>query len=206
MIYRPDSGKRLSHQNLAKFALCRKILRRQDNYPPRWFKRRVGQKSPLVSEDWQADFQWKIDALLMLWPSEKGRFQAFWATYYHQFQNRGTTFFMQTKARKRPAFRHLRTFSRWQGQNGSNARHAVLEAMLKFLSRSDFSPFLGICCQPRRWCLKNWCFFDDMLNSAPDFWCSWWWIWIPRFELWWELRSDKGCRVADRQCTKFASH
>ena len=73
MIYRPDSGKRLSHQNLAKFALCRKILRRQDNYPPRWFKRRVGQKSPLVSEDWQADFQWKIDALLMLWPSEKGR-------------------------------------------------------------------------------------------------------------------------------------
>ena len=53
------------------------------------------------------------------------------------------------KARKRPAFRHLRTFSRWQGQNGSNARHAVLEAMLKFLSRSGFAPILGICCQTR---------------------------------------------------------
>ena len=94
----PDSGKRLSHQNLAKFALCRKILRRQDNYPPRWFKRHIGQKSPLVSEDWQADFQWKIDALLMLWPSEKGRIYAYWATYYHQFQNRGTTFFRHKKS------------------------------------------------------------------------------------------------------------
>ena len=54
------------------------------------------------------------------------------------------------KARKRPVFRHLRTFSRWQGQKDLNPRHAVLEAMLKFLSRSDFSPILGICCQPRR--------------------------------------------------------
>ena len=45
MIYRPDSGKRLSHQNLAKFALCRKILRRQDNYPPRRFKRHVEPES-----------------------------------------------------------------------------------------------------------------------------------------------------------------
>ena len=54
------------------------------------------------------------------------------------------------KARKRPAFRHLRTFSRWQGQKDLNPRHAVLEAMLKFLSRSDFSPILGVCYQPRR--------------------------------------------------------
>ena len=53
------------------------------------------------------------------------------------------------KARKRPVFRHLRTFSRWQGQKDLNPRHAVLEAMLNFLSRSNFSPFLGICCQPR---------------------------------------------------------
>ena len=164
MIYRPDSGKRLSHQNLAKFALCRKILRRQDNYLPRWFKRHIGQKSPLVSEDWQADFQWKIDALLMLWPSEKGRFQAFWATYYHQFQNRGTTFFMQTKARKRPAVEHLRTFFQWQGQKDLNPRHAVLEAMLKFLSRSSFAPNLGICYQTRSWWWKNWCFFDDVVD------------------------------------------
>ena len=66
--------------------------------PPRRFKRHVGQKSPLVSEDWQADFQWKIDALLMLWPSEKGRIYAYWATYYHQFQNRGTTFFRHKKS------------------------------------------------------------------------------------------------------------
>ena len=87
------------------------------------------------------------------------------------------------KARKCPAVEHLRTFFRWQGQKDLNPRHAVLEAMLKFISRSGFSPILEICCQPRRWWLKNWCFFDDMLNSAPDFWCSWWWIWIPRFGL-----------------------
>ena len=58
--------------------------------------------------------------------------------------------FGMEKARKRPVFRHLRTFSRWQEQNDSNARHAVLEAMLKFISHSDFSSILGICCQPRR--------------------------------------------------------
>ena len=58
--------------------------------------------------------------------------------------------FGMEKARKRPAFRHLRTFSQWQGQKDLNPRHAVLEAMLKFLSRSDFSPILGICCQPHR--------------------------------------------------------
>ena len=58
--------------------------------------------------------------------------------------------FGMEKARKRPVFRNLRTFSRWQGQKDLNPRHAVLEAMLKFLSRSDFSPILGICCQPRR--------------------------------------------------------
>ena len=54
------------------------------------------------------------------------------------------------KARKRPVLRHLRTFSRWQGQKDLNPRHAVLEAMLKFLSRSNFSPILGIYCQPHR--------------------------------------------------------
>ena len=37
-----------------------------------------------------------------------------------------------------------------QGQKDLNPRHAVLEAMLKFLSRSDFSPILGICCQWQR--------------------------------------------------------
>ena len=44
MIYRHDSDKRLSPQNLAKFALCRKILRKQGNYTPRRFKRHVGAK------------------------------------------------------------------------------------------------------------------------------------------------------------------
>ena len=38
----------------------------------------------------------------------------------------------------------------WQGQKDLNPRHAVLEAMLKFLSRYNFSPILGICCQQRR--------------------------------------------------------
>ena len=52
------------------------------------------------------------------------------------------------KARKCPAVEHLRTFFEWQGQKDLNPRHAVLEAMLKFLSRSDFSPILGIYCQP----------------------------------------------------------
>ena len=43
-----------------------------------------------------------------------------------------------------------RLLDRWQGQKDLNPRHAVLEAMLKFLSRSDFTPILGIFCQPRR--------------------------------------------------------
>ena len=42
-----------------------------------------------------------------------------------------------------------------QGQKDLNPRHAVLEAMLKFISRSNFSPILGICRQPRRGCFKN---------------------------------------------------
>ena len=58
--------------------------------------------------------------------------------------------FDKEKARKRPAVEHLRTFCRWQGQKDLNPRHAVLEAMLNFLSRSDFSPILGICCQSLR--------------------------------------------------------
>ena len=91
------------------------------------------------------------------------------------------------KARKRRIVGVYRLLDRWQGQKDLNPRHAVLEAMLKFISRSDFSPILGICCQPRRWWFKNWCFFDDMRNSAPEFWCSWWWIWIPRFGVWWEI-------------------
>ena len=53
------------------------------------------------------------------------------------------------KARKRPAVEHLRTFFQWQGQKDLNPRHAVLEAMLNFLSRSGFAPILGIYCQPR---------------------------------------------------------
>ena len=54
------------------------------------------------------------------------------------------------KARKRRIIGVYRLLDRWQGQKNLNPRHAVLEAMLKFLSRSDFSPILGICCQPRR--------------------------------------------------------
>ena len=43
-----------------------------------------------------------------------------------------------------------RLLDRWQGQKDLNPRHAVLETMLNFLSRSNFSPILGICCQQRR--------------------------------------------------------
>ena len=43
-----------------------------------------------------------------------------------------------------------RLLDRWQGQKDLNPRHAVLEAMLKFISRSGFSQILGICCHPRR--------------------------------------------------------
>ena len=59
MIYRPDSGKRLSRQNLAKFALCRKILRRKDNYPPDNLNATLGQNSPIMSEDLQGGFPMK---------------------------------------------------------------------------------------------------------------------------------------------------
>ena len=54
------------------------------------------------------------------------------------------------KARKRRIVGVYRLLDRWQGQKDLNPRHAVLEAMLKFISHSDFSPILGICCQPRR--------------------------------------------------------
>ena len=53
------------------------------------------------------------------------------------------------KARKRRNVGVYRLLDRWQGQKDLNPRHAVLEAMLKFLSRSGFAPILGICCQTR---------------------------------------------------------
>ena len=53
------------------------------------------------------------------------------------------------KARKRRIVGVYRLLDRWQGQKDLNPRHAVLEAMLKFISRSGFSPILEICCQPR---------------------------------------------------------
>ena len=59
------------------------------------------------------------------------------------------------KARKRRIVGVYRLLDRWQGQKDLNPRHAVLEAMLNFLSRYGFSPFLGICCQPRRSCFRN---------------------------------------------------
>ena len=40
--------------------------------------------------------------------------------------------FGMEKARKRPVFRHLRTFSQWQGQKDLNPRHAVLESLSRF--------------------------------------------------------------------------
>ena len=54
------------------------------------------------------------------------------------------------KARKRRIVGVCGLLDRWQGQKDLNPRHAVLEAMLKFISRSDFAPILGIYCQPRR--------------------------------------------------------
>ena len=105
------------------------------------------------------------EKLMLFWcydRQKKDDFKPFERLIITNFRTVERRFSDTRKARKRPVFRHLRTFSRWQGQNGSNARHAVLEAMLNFLSRSNFSPFLGICCQPRHWCFKNWCFFDDM--------------------------------------------
>ena len=56
------------------------------------------QNSPIVSEELQMDFQWKIDALLMLCPSEKGRIKGFWVTYYHQNQTVEPTDFKQLKS------------------------------------------------------------------------------------------------------------
>ena len=58
--------------------------------------------------------------------------------------------FDMEKARKRRSVGVYRLLDRWQGQKDLNPRHAVLEAMLKFISRSGFSQILGICCHPRR--------------------------------------------------------
>ena len=54
------------------------------------------------------------------------------------------------KARKRRILGVCGLLDRWQGQKDLNPRHAVLEAMSNFLSLSDFSPILGIYCQPHR--------------------------------------------------------
>ena len=58
--------------------------------------------------------------------------------------------FGMEKASKRRILGVYWLLDRWQGQKDLNPRHAVLEAMLKFLSCSDFSPILGIYCQPHR--------------------------------------------------------
>ena len=58
--------------------------------------------------------------------------------------------FGMEKARKRRNVGVYRLLDRWQGQKDLNPRHAVLEAMLKFLSRSDFYPI-----------------FRDLLPAAP---------------------------------------
>ena len=72
--------------------------------------------------------------------------------------------FGMEKARKRRILGVCGLLDRWQGQKDLNPRHAVLEAMLNFLSRSIFSPILGICCQTRSCWWKNWCFFDDVVD------------------------------------------
>ena len=54
------------------------------------------------------------------------------------------------KARKRRILGVCGLLDRWQGQKDLNPRHAVLEAMLKFLSHYDLSPILGICCRQHR--------------------------------------------------------
>ena len=54
------------------------------------------------------------------------------------------------KACKHPIIGVYRLLDQWQGQKDLNPRHAVLETMLDFISRTVFSPILGIYCQPRR--------------------------------------------------------
>ena len=102
-------------------------------------------------------FQKFADAFLMMYQTavvgiftNNGAFEGFSHGYPVSTERVQSRNFDKEKARKRPAVEHLRTFFRWQGQKDLNPRHAVLEAMLKFLSRSDFSPILGICCQWQR--------------------------------------------------------
>ena len=54
--------------------------------------------------------------------------------------------FGMEKARKRRIIGVCGLLDRWQGQKDLNPRHAVLEAMLKFISRPDFSPIFGVYC------------------------------------------------------------
>ena len=60
-----------------------KIYAERITIPPDDINATLSQNPTIVSDDLQADFQWIIDALLMLWPSEKRRIKGFWATYYH---------------------------------------------------------------------------------------------------------------------------
>ena len=75
-----------------------KIYAERITIPPDDLNATLSQNPTIVSDDLQADFQWKIDALLMLWPSEKGRIKGFWATYYHQNKTVEQTDFRQLKS------------------------------------------------------------------------------------------------------------
>ena len=57
MIYRHDSGKRLSRQNHAKFAPCRINYAERITIPPDDLNATLSQNPTIVSDDLQADFQ-----------------------------------------------------------------------------------------------------------------------------------------------------
>ena len=97
------------------------------------------------------------DAFLMMYQTAAvgiftniGAFEGFCHGYPVSIDRLHSGYFGIKKARKRRNLGVYRLLNRWQGQKDLNPRHAVLEAMLKFLSRSDFSPILGICCQWQR--------------------------------------------------------
>ena len=82
--------------------------------------------------------------------------------------------FWHGKSPQMPKCRRLQAPWSMAGAEGFEPSARGFGGNVEIFSRSSFAPILGICYQTRSWWWKNWCYFDDVLNSAPDYWCSWW--------------------------------
>ena len=114
-------------------------------------------QSPILGTQYRTVLFPKLaDAFLMMYQTAAvgiftniGAFEGFCHGYPVSIERVQSGDFGMEKARKCRNVGVYRLLDRWQGQKDLNPRHAVLEAVLVFLSRSGFAPILEIYCQPR---------------------------------------------------------